>query len=71
LKAASEQAKEFEVERDRAEEKAKRFDMGEALLQISVVLSSITLFTRKRSFFFGGLSLGAIGLVVALAAWLV
>jgi hypothetical protein len=71
LKTASEQAKEFEVERDRAEEKAKRFDMGEALLQISVVLSSITLFTRKRSFFFGGLSLGAIGLVVALTAWLV
>ena len=54
-----------------AEAKAVRFDLGEALLQISVVLSSITLFTRRRSFFIGGLSLGAAGLVIAASAWLV
>ena len=71
LKEESGKAKEFETERDHAEEKAVRFDIGEALLQISVVLSSITLFTRKRSFFFGGLTLGAVGLAVAAAAWLV
>jgi hypothetical protein len=71
LKEESDTAKEFEAEVKRAEEKAVRFDMGEALLQISVVLSSITLFTRRRSFFFGGLSLGAIGLAVAASAWLV
>jgi Domain of unknown function (DUF4337) len=71
LKEESDKAKEYEEEVRRAEAKAVRFDIGEALLQISVVLSSITLFTRKRSFFFGGLSLGAVGLVVALTAWLV
>lgn len=71
LKEGSDKAKEYEAEVKRAEEKAVRFDIGEALLQISVVLSSITLFTRKRSFFFGGLSLGAVGLIVALTAWLV
>jgi hypothetical protein len=54
-----------------AEAQAARFDLGEALLQISVVLSSITLFTRRRSYFFGGLALGAAGLVVAASAWLV
>ena len=41
------------------------------MLQISVVLSSITLFTRRRSFFFGGLALGVVGVVIAASAWLV
>ena len=54
-----------------AEAKAVRFDLGEALLQIAVVLSSITLFTRRRSFFVGGLALGVAGVVVAASAWLV
>jgi hypothetical protein len=71
LKEESDKAKEYEEEVKRAEAKAIRFDIGEALLQISVVLSSITLFTRRRSFFFGGLTLGAIGLAVAASAWLV
>jgi hypothetical protein len=71
LKDESDKAKEYQNEVERAETKAVRFDIGEALLQISVVLSSITLFTRRRSFFAGGLLLGGIGLVVAASAWLV
>ena len=54
-----------------AEAKAVRFDLGEALLEISVVLSSITLLTRRRSFFVGGLSLGVVGVAIAASAWLV
>jgi hypothetical protein len=61
LKEEQNTANEYENEVKRAEAKALRFDVGEALLQISVVLSSITLFTRRRSFFVGGLALGAIG----------
>jgi hypothetical protein len=71
LKEGHDKAKEYEAEVEHAEHQAVRFDLGEALLQISVVLSSITLFTRKRSFFFGGLMLGAIGVVIAASAWLV
>ena len=71
LKDESDKAKEYQDEVERAEAKAVRFDIGEALLQISVVLSSITLFTRRRSFFAGGLLLGGIGLVAAASAWLV
>ena len=71
LKDESDKAKEYQNEVERAETKAVRFDIGEALLQISVVLSSITLFTRRRSFFAGGLLLGGIGLVAAASAWLV
>jgi Domain of unknown function (DUF4337) len=58
-------AHEFEDNVVHAEARAARFDLGEALLQIAVVLSSITLFTRNRTFFFVGLFLGGVGLVVA------
>jgi hypothetical protein len=71
LPKEEEKARDLEREVARAEAQAARFDLGEALLQISVVLSSITLFTRRRSYFFGGLLLGAAGLVVAASAWLV
>jgi hypothetical protein len=71
LKELQDTAHEFEGEVKHAEAQAVRFDIGEALLQISVVLSSITLFTRKRSFFVGGLTLGVVWLVVAVSAWLV
>ena len=71
LKDEEEQAQEFEHEVVKAEAQAARYDLGEALLQISVVLSSVTLFTRRRSYFFGGLSLGIAGVVIAASAWMV
>ena len=70
---AEEQAKarEFEAEVTKAEAKASRYDLGEALLQIAVVLCSITLFTRKRHYFLLGLSLGAAGVILAASALLI
>ena len=68
LAEEQEKAREFEAEVKVSEAKAGRYDLGEALLQISVVLSSITLFTRRRSYFMGGLCLGATGLLVAASA---
>ena len=71
LKEESDIAEKFKGEVEHAEGQAARFDLGEALLQISVVLSSITLFTRRRSYFVGGLTLGVAGILVAASAWLV
>ncbi len=68
LADAQAQAQDFEHEREHAEHQAGRYDLGEALLQIAVVLSSITLFTRRRSYFVGGLCLGVAGLVIAASA---
>jgi hypothetical protein len=65
LTEEQDKAREFEAEVARAEAKASRYDLGEALLQIAVVLCSITLFTRKRAYFLLGLSLGLVGLLVA------
>ncbi|GAC1415920.1 MAG: hypothetical protein NVSMB62_04660 [Acidobacteriaceae bacterium] len=71
LNEEQEKAREFEHEVAHAEAKAARYDLGEALLQIGVVLCSVTLFTRKRTYFFGGLALGAAGILVAVSALLV
>jgi len=59
------QALEFEDDVKKAERQAGHYDLGEALLEIAVVLSSITLLTRQKAFFFGGLLLGIAGALIA------
>ncbi|HEX3967971.1 MAG TPA: DUF4337 domain-containing protein, partial [Edaphobacter sp.] len=70
LAEEQEKARDFEREVSRAEAKAAHYDLGEALLQIAVVLCSITLFTRTRAYFLLGLALGSWGLGVAFYALL-
>jgi len=65
LAEEQQKAHEYEHEVHLAERRAGHYDLGEALLQIAVVLSSITLFTRRRSYFFLGIGIGGIGLVIA------
>jgi hypothetical protein len=64
------QAQEFEADVKKAEAQASRYDLGEALLQIAVVLTSITLLTRKTAYFLMGLTLGIAGLLIAASALL-
>jgi hypothetical protein len=66
-----EKARDFEAERDRAAHRADRFDFGEALLEISLVITSITLLTRRRAFWFTGMVLGIAGIAAAASAFLV
>jgi hypothetical protein len=66
-----EKAREFEADVAKAEHQAMRFDLGEALLQISVVLCSVTLFTRRKLYFYAGLSVGAVGVAFAATGFLV
>jgi hypothetical protein len=63
-------AQDLEQEVDHAERRADRYDLGEALLQIAVVLSSITLLTRQKAYFLLGSLLGLAGLVLAASALL-
>ena len=65
------EARGFQAEVDHAEGQASRLDLGEALLQIAVVLCSITLFTRRKLYFYLGLLLGLTGFFVSASAWLV
>ena len=57
------QADDSEVKQ--AERRADRFDFGEALLEIGLVIASITLLTRQRGYWLLGLSFGAAGIVAA------
>ena len=61
----------FQDEVDHAEAQAGRLDLGEALLQIAVVLCSITLFTRRQLYFYLGLLIGLVGAGTAFSAWFV
>jgi len=60
-------AKELEADVRKSERHANRFDFGEALLEISLVITSITLLTRQRVYWWIGMGFGAIG--SAIAAW--
>lgn len=62
------QAREFEHEVTVAERKAARYDLGEALLQIAIVLCSITLLTHKQAYWICGMAVGIVGLIFSALA---
>jgi hypothetical protein len=64
LNAEQKEAKDYEAEVRRAERKANRFDLGEALLEIGLVVTSITLLTRLRAYWYLGMGFGIAGFVV-------
>ncbi len=65
-----------EAEKIAAEQKAvtrhaARFDLGEGLLEVALVICSLTLLTGKRVFWGAGILFGVAGVVVALSAFLI
>lgn len=64
-------AEELEHEVNQAERRANRYDLGEALLEIAVVLASITLLTRQQMYFLLGVLLGVVGIAGAASALLI
>ncbi len=65
----SKEAKNLEDERDLTIRQADRFDGGEALLEIGLVICSITLLTKRKGFWLGGVFIGAAGIAVAVAGF--
>jgi ribosome-binding ATPase YchF (GTP1/OBG family) len=65
LKDEQEQAEALEAKVEKAEARADRFDLGEVLLEIGLVITSITLLTRRRAYWFAGLGFSAAGIVAA------
>jgi hypothetical protein len=56
---------EYEEKVEKAEARADRFDLGEVLLEIGLVITSITLLTRRRAYWFAGLCFSAAGIAAA------
>jgi len=71
LNEESAKATELEAEVRKSERHADRFDLGEALLEIGLVITSITLLTRLRAYWYLGMVFGAAGLVIAAWAFLI
>ena len=70
MAAIKEKAESLEKESDSAGERAENFHMGEVFLEIGIVLSSLAILTKQKGFFYGGAAASAIGLVLALKAYL-
>jgi hypothetical protein len=67
----SEKAKDLEKERDVVSRRADRFDGGEGLIEVGLVICSMTLLTKRRFYWFAGMLIGAGGVAFALTAFLV
>jgi hypothetical protein len=66
-----EKAKDLEKEVALAERRADRFDLGEALLEIGLVITSVTLLTRRQVYWYFGMAFALAGVGSALAAFLI
>jgi hypothetical protein len=58
-----EEAKGLEEQVDLYERRADRYDVGETLLEVGLVICSITLLTKRRHYWFAGMLFGVAGVV--------
>jgi len=70
LKEEQEKAEALEVKVEQAEARANRFDLGEALLEIGLVITSVTLLTRRRAYWYFGMVFALGGILSAASAFL-
>jgi len=70
-KEIQDKARELENEVASERNRADRFDLAEVFLEIGLVITSITLLSGRRLFWWLGLALGTVGLVVATTGFLV
>ena len=59
----------LETESRHARRKANRLDVAELFCEMALVLCSITLLTRQRFYWFGGIAAGALGLLISVTAF--
>ena len=70
LKKSMDEANALETEVKHAETRAARFDLSEALLEIGLVITSVTLLTRSRIYWYLGIVFALCGIVSALSVFL-
>jgi hypothetical protein len=59
------EAKKLEAETGQERRRADRYDLAEVFLEIALVISSITLLSGRRAFWYGGIGLGLVGTLIA------
>lgn len=70
-KEVEKEATGMETETHLAGRKADRFDLGEVFLEIALVVTSITLLSKKEAFWYAGILLGIIGTGVAFSGFII
>jgi len=55
---------------EKGEARTDRFDLGEVLLEISLVITSVTLLTRSRFYWYVGIVFAALGILAAASGFL-
>ena len=71
LKEETEQAEGLQRNVEKSEARADRFDLAEALLEIGLVITSVTLLTRSRIYWYLGLVFSALGVALVGSAFLI
>jgi hypothetical protein len=70
LTAVAGEEQRLEKESQHARGKANRLDVAELFCEMALVLCSITLLTRQRPYWFGGIVAGSLSLIISLTAFL-
>jgi len=66
-----EKAKEYENERALLSRREDRFDAGEVILDIALIICSLTLLTRIKAFWYSGMVIGVVGFFIGVSGFLV
>jgi hypothetical protein len=69
LKDAQDKAEALETKVEKAEARASRFDLAEALLEIGLVITSVTLLTRSRIYWYLGIVFSVAGIISVVSAF--
>jgi hypothetical protein len=64
-------ARKLEQETGHERHRADRYDLGEVFIEIGLVVTSITLLSGRRAFWYAGILMGAVGVAIAATAALV
>ncbi|HEY3975017.1 MAG TPA: DUF4337 domain-containing protein [Candidatus Sulfotelmatobacter sp.] len=70
-KEIEDKARDMETEVGHERNRADRFDLAEVFLEVGLVITSITLLSGRRIFWYLGVLLGVVGIVIATTGFLV
>ncbi|HEY3928117.1 MAG TPA: DUF4337 domain-containing protein [Candidatus Koribacter sp.] len=62
----NDKAKEIENEKTLVARRADRYDLAEGFLEVALVITSLTLLTSNRIFWYAGMAIGAAGVIVVI-----
>lgn len=68
---AQKEAQDLRQERQILARRGDRYEAGEVFLEIGLIICTFTLLTKKKGFWFSGMLLGMVGLVLAVSGFLV